>query len=78
MPLGNLKTFIPKHCRKFATFALSQLSKMSFKGRKLDELPSPSFIVDINKVKRNCDRMKQRCDSLGVKLRPHMKTHKTL
>ena len=51
---------------------------MSFKGRKIEELPSPSFIVDINKVKRNCERMKRRCDSLGVKLRPHMKTHKTL
>ncbi|XP_028409039.1 uncharacterized protein LOC114531621 isoform X2 [Dendronephthya gigantea] len=29
-------------------------------------------------VKRNCVRMKELCDALGVNLRPHMKTHKTV
>ena len=51
---------------------------MSCIGRKIDELPSPAFIVDLSTVRRNCERMKQRCEALGVQLRPHMKTHKTL
>ncbi len=75
LPRGKFKTpLIAAHL----LLLYSEVANMSFKGRKLEELPSPSFIVDVNKVKRNCERMKQRCDSLGVKLRPHMKTHKTL
>lgn len=41
-------------------------------------LSSPALLVDLDKVKRNANRMMERFDKLGVKLRPHMKTHKTL
>ncbi|XP_033101790.1 D-threo-3-hydroxyaspartate dehydratase-like isoform X2 [Anneissia japonica] len=41
-------------------------------------LQSPSFVVDINKVKQNAQQMLERCQELGVNLRPHTKTHKTL
>lgn len=44
----------------------------------LSSLSSPALLVDLDKVKRNAHRMIERCDKLGVKLRPHMKTHKTL
>ncbi|XP_075876781.1 D-serine dehydratase isoform X2 [Nelusetta ayraudi] len=44
----------------------------------LSSLSSPALLVDLDKVKRNAHRMMERCDKLGVKLRPHMKTHKTL
>ncbi|XP_042332385.1 D-threo-3-hydroxyaspartate dehydratase-like isoform X2 [Sceloporus undulatus] len=47
-------------------------------GRRMEELPSPAFIVDLDVAKRNTQRMRERCWELGVALRPHMKTHKTL
>uniref|UniRef100_A0A8D0L963 D-serine dehydratase-like domain-containing protein n=1 Tax=Sphenodon punctatus TaxID=8508 RepID=A0A8D0L963_SPHPU len=42
------------------------------------ELPTPAFTVDIDVVKRNTQKMIERFQVLGVRLRPHMKTHKTL
>lgn len=44
----------------------------------MQELPTPAFTVDLDVVKRNTQRMSERCKALGVSLRPHMKTHKTL
>uniref|UniRef100_A0A3Q0RS19 Zgc:162816 n=1 Tax=Amphilophus citrinellus TaxID=61819 RepID=A0A3Q0RS19_AMPCI len=44
----------------------------------LSSLCTPAFVVDVDKVKRNAQRMIERCQKLGVQLRPHMKTHKTL
>uniref|UniRef100_A0A8C5HVC7 D-serine dehydratase n=1 Tax=Gouania willdenowi TaxID=441366 RepID=A0A8C5HVC7_GOUWI len=47
-------------------------------GEPLSALCTPALVVDVDKVKRNAQRMIQRCNKLGVQLRPHMKTHKTL
>lgn len=44
----------------------------------LSEAPTPSLILDRAKLERNCARMIGRCRSLGVKLRPHMKTLKSI
>ena len=44
----------------------------------VNEVPSPGFLVDFDKVKRNAQKMIDICDKLGVQLRPHMKTHKTV
>lgn len=44
----------------------------------LSALCTPALVVDLDKVKRNAERMIDRCQNLGVQLRPHMKTHKTL
>ena len=43
-----------------------------------DELPSPSFCVDVDIVKRNTSAMLERASRAGVTLRPHVKTHKTI
>ncbi len=42
------------------------------------DLPSPSFIVDLDRVQRNCDRMLALARAQRLELRPHMKTHKTV
>jgi len=42
------------------------------------EVPTPSFLVDVDIVRRNAKNMIDRCNSRGLKLRPHMKTHKCL
>jgi D-serine deaminase-like pyridoxal phosphate-dependent protein len=45
---------------------------------RLDEVPTPAFVLGLAKFERNCARMIERCRSLGVPLRPHMKTLKSV
>ncbi len=42
----------------------------------LHDLPTPALLVDLDTLERNLRRMQERCDRLGVRLRPHVKTHK--
>ncbi len=44
----------------------------------LDDLPTPALILDLDRVERNCERMIGRATGLGVQLRPHMKTAKSV
>lgn len=43
----------------------------------LTELPTPCAIVDLDRLERNCDRMRARARREGRRLRPHVKTHKS-
>ncbi|XP_015708445.1 D-threo-3-hydroxyaspartate dehydratase-like isoform X2 [Coturnix japonica] len=47
-------------------------------GALLDTLPTPALTIDRTVARRNAERMRERCQTLGVRLRPHVKTHKTL
>uniref|UniRef100_A0A3B4Z6F1 D-serine dehydratase-like n=1 Tax=Stegastes partitus TaxID=144197 RepID=A0A3B4Z6F1_9TELE len=47
-------------------------------GEPISALCTPALVVDVDKAKRNAQRMIDRYQKLGVQLRPHMKTHKTL
>uniref|UniRef100_A0A8C9FQ75 D-serine dehydratase n=3 Tax=Pavo cristatus TaxID=9049 RepID=A0A8C9FQ75_PAVCR len=47
-------------------------------GARLDTLPTPALTIDRTTARRNAERMRERCRTLGVHLRPHVKTHKTL
>ncbi len=40
------------------------------------ELETPSVLIDLDRMERNITRMQALCDEAGVKLRPHIKTHK--
>ncbi|XP_052092427.1 uncharacterized protein LOC127728878 [Mytilus californianus] len=42
------------------------------------DVPTPSFLVDLDKTKNNAKKMIDTCERLEVQLRPHMKTHKTV
>jgi D-serine deaminase-like pyridoxal phosphate-dependent protein len=42
----------------------------------LERLPTPALLLDLDKVEANVERMATHCDRLGVRLRPHFKTHK--
>jgi D-serine deaminase-like pyridoxal phosphate-dependent protein len=44
----------------------------------LEALETPCLVLDINRLERNCGRMLTRAATLGVKLRPHLKTAKSL
>ena len=42
----------------------------------ISQLDTPSVLVDLDILEKNLDRMAQYCASTGMKLRPHIKTHK--
>ncbi len=44
----------------------------------LDDLPTPCLVLDRPRVQRNIDRMHDRAAELGVLLRPHVKTPKSI
>lgn len=45
-------------------------------GRSLEELPSPSIVIDLPTLRRNIAAMAEHTRTLGVSLRPHWKTTK--
>ncbi len=45
-------------------------------SRTIEELPTPCLLIDLDRLERNISRMQAHCDRLGVRLRPHIKTHK--
>ncbi|HEY2824172.1 MAG TPA: alanine racemase [Gemmatimonadales bacterium] len=46
--------------------------------RALADLPTPALLVDLDKLEANVTHMAGRAKSLGVALRPHVKTHKCI
>lgn len=57
---------------------VSETDAASMEGEAISTLSTPALVLDVDKVKRNAQRMIERCQNLGVQLRPHVKTHKTL
>ncbi|HVR42828.1 MAG TPA: alanine racemase [Thermoanaerobaculia bacterium] len=45
---------------------------------KLSEVPTPAFVLDLGRARRNCDVMRAKAERSGVAFRPHVKTHKTV
>ena len=52
--------------------------KDKFYPKSENDLDTPCFIVDLEKTKKNCEKMREIAKNAGCDLRPHMKTHKTL
>lgn len=44
----------------------------------LATLKTPSLLLDVERVRRNAQRMSERVSGLGARLRPHVKTHKCI
>lgn len=42
----------------------------------IHDLETPSILIDLDRMERNILRMQERCNTLGLALRPHIKTHK--
>jgi D-serine deaminase-like pyridoxal phosphate-dependent protein len=47
-------------------------------SRTLHELGTPALVLDAARLRRNAARMRARCEALGVRLRPHVKTVKSV
>ncbi len=48
------------------------------KDQTIVDLKTPAFLIDLPVLKRNIAAMAERAKRMGVKLRPHVKTHKTV
>jgi D-serine deaminase-like pyridoxal phosphate-dependent protein len=51
---------------------------MPTRSESLAALETPCLLVDLDRLERNCQRMLARTGELGVKLRPHLKTAKSV
>jgi 3-hydroxy-D-aspartate aldolase len=65
-----------------AIYDLDRVEQLIARGRGITglakvELPTPSLIVDIDKLEANIARMADHAKRTGISLRPHAKTHKT-
>lgn len=45
---------------------------------QLHELPTPCLVIERHRLERNLERMQKRADENRTRLRPHIKTHKSL
>ena len=54
----------------------SNLTRATPAPKEIDEIDTPAVIVDIDKVSANIARAQSYADAHGVRLRPHIKTHK--
>ena len=43
-----------------------------------EHLPTPTLLVDLDRLKHNIQEMQSAADARGVELRPHIKTHKSI
>lgn len=50
----------------------------SMVGKKLNELRTPSLVIDREILKRNCNKLACIKSDLNTKVRVHVKTHKVL
>lgn len=48
------------------------------KGRSIEQMDTPCLLLDQTRMNRNVARLKQRLERLGVLLRPHLKTAKSI
>ena len=53
------------------------MSNEEFTQAVFPELRTPSLILDVDRVRRNAARVAGIADRHGVRLRPHIKTHKS-
>ena len=47
-------------------------------GASLPTLETPRLVLDLDRLEKNCAVMRERCRALGVALRPHLKTAKSV
>jgi D-serine deaminase-like pyridoxal phosphate-dependent protein len=54
----------------------AEISKVDI--QTFQSLETPALILDVDRLRNNARAMRERCVDLGVKLRPHLKTSKSL
>jgi D-serine deaminase-like pyridoxal phosphate-dependent protein len=57
---------------------MNELSAVAAAPATIYHVPTPALILDRRRLQANADRMRARVEQLGVKLRPHVKTCKSI
>jgi D-serine deaminase-like pyridoxal phosphate-dependent protein len=57
---------------------MNELSSIAQRTETIFDLPTPALILDRRRLQGNADRMRERVRQLGVTLRPHVKTSKSI
>ena len=57
---------------------MNELASLARTPRTLLDLPTPALVLDRTKLERNAERMRAKVAQLGVQLRPHVKTSKSI
>ena len=57
---------------------MNELSSVRRRAETILDLPTPALILDRRKLEANAERMRSRVAELGVALRPHVKTSKSI
>ncbi len=57
---------------------MNEHSAVDTRASTIFDLPTPALILDRRKLQANADRMRSRVAELGVQLRPHVKTSKSI
>ncbi|ODV97591.1 hypothetical protein PACTADRAFT_47479 [Pachysolen tannophilus NRRL Y-2460] len=68
---------MPLYSSSLTTLPNKGILLKEFKGKKLDELATPAYIIDKSKFAQNACRMLENAAKLKVEFRAHVKTHKT-
>jgi threo-3-hydroxy-D-aspartate ammonia-lyase len=63
---------------EFLLFKIANLDMNHRFSEQLQDIPTPSAIVDTQRMQRNIDHMQKRMNNLGVQFRPHVKTTKCI
>lgn len=57
---------------------MNDLASIPQDPRTLPDLPTPALVLDRSRLQRNAERMRAKVAELGVQLRPHVKTSKSI
>lgn len=57
---------------------MNELASIARAPQTLAELPTPALLLDRTRLERNAERMRAKVAQLGVQLRPHVKTSKSI
>lgn len=72
---GALAILSPESLGKFAPDPAQSLIGLSVNDPRV---PTPSFLIEDEKLEKNLERARTRARELGVAFRPHLKTHKSI
>lgn len=63
---------------QFTPLANKEALKKHYVGKSINDLPTPSFIVNRDVFQSNCEKMLHNASKLKADFRAHIKTHKTI
>lgn len=75
IPSDALPIVSPESLGKFAPDPAQSLIGLSVNDPRV---PTPSFLIEDEKLEKNLERARARASELGVAFRPHLKTHKSI